>query len=889
MRTQKRQVYIVSSTHWDREWYETFQTFRFHLVKMMDELLDVLEDESYRCFFLDGQTVILEDYLEVRPYQRAKVEALLKEGRILVGPWYTMPDLNLSSGETIIRNLCRGTRIAHEFGAKPPVIGHMCDIFGFPAQIPQIFRRGFGIDQVTLYRGLSEGTPEFFEWEGSDHSVVQVQRFHPDLSYGTFFFLTRYPFRRRETPVDPEEIVRRVREFLAEYPAGNEPILLMDGVDFIAPTRETVALIEMLRQKLPEYEWIQSDFSDYFRAAKQAISKRLRISGPIYRVGRTGAQNRLLKNVLSSQSEIKRNQMRCETLLAQIAEPLDGFLKMGNFQGHPPFQKFAAFRQDFFSLAWKWILQNSAHDSICGCSISETHEDNRNRYRQVVDLLSANLKEEMGQLSHHLRTEHLTGKSGYLLFYNPSALPCDETMEAEIFEKTGESQQNYRIYDSENQPVPYRVIAKRKTVRKAPGFQNSATHTYCDATKIALRVSVPAYGYTVYSYDSLRTEWDEELSYRYISYYPPQRMFGSMRISDDTFENNFLLVRFCASSGTISVTDKRTKVTYDPLLFLEDSRDDGDGYQYRPVLGNPTGCSAPSQVWIQDETPDFVRIGIRRGLQMPMSVEPDASTVEHLIVLRRESTRLDVETRVRNFQRTRRLRVGFGFGESVTQFYTKMPFDWTEWSVNAYDNREDVEEDTRVVPNQGAIFVKKGSHSLAIYNQGLYECEVSERRDGAIFLTLFRSIQRETWKAPEEVQKLLPEEFCLKYALDFVDSNCIPEEIIRRSDAYRIGIFCHQFEHSHGVVAAEDTFLQVTGNALISAFYQEDDEFVLRIYHLGDSATGEIKFYRRLISARETNMEGKTVNSAQIEDGKILYCLRPKEIKTYRVAFDTES
>ena len=80
-------IYFYSGTHWDREWFKSFQGFRYDLVRMMNELLDGLDaDPEFRTFHLDGQTVVLEDYLEIMPERRAQLTRLLRAGRLRVGP-----------------------------------------------------------------------------------------------------------------------------------------------------------------------------------------------------------------------------------------------------------------------------------------------------------------------------------------------------------------------------------------------------------------------------------------------------------------------------------------------------------------------------------------------------------------------------------------------------------------------------------------------------------------------------------------------------------------------------------------------------------------------------------------------------------------------------------
>jgi alpha-mannosidase len=180
-------AHYISGTHWDREWYRPFQEYRILLVKLLDDLLELMEADPEFCFFqLDGQTCLLEDYLEIRPENRERLRIQIAGGRILIGPWFTMPDLFCVGDETIIRNLLLGRKIAREWGVEPMPVGFICDMFGHPSQIPQIFR-GFGYTNCVLGRGTNESTtPPFFCWQSPDGSEVFTFKLQDNQGYGAF-------------------------------------------------------------------------------------------------------------------------------------------------------------------------------------------------------------------------------------------------------------------------------------------------------------------------------------------------------------------------------------------------------------------------------------------------------------------------------------------------------------------------------------------------------------------------------------------------------------------------------------------------------------------------------------------------------------------------------
>src|SRR5262245_553717 len=168
-------VAIVPHTHWDREWYSPFQTFRLRLVQLLDGLLPMLEsDLSYARFLLDGQTAILDDYLEIRPEAAATLRRLAASGRVSVGPWMVQMDEFMVSGETIVRDLQMGITQAAEYGGAMP-IGYLPDIFGHIAQMPQLLRL-VGIEHAVAWRGIPARVDRTgFWWEAPDGSRVRCE------------------------------------------------------------------------------------------------------------------------------------------------------------------------------------------------------------------------------------------------------------------------------------------------------------------------------------------------------------------------------------------------------------------------------------------------------------------------------------------------------------------------------------------------------------------------------------------------------------------------------------------------------------------------------------------------------------------------------------------
>src|SRR3954463_14210551 len=235
---------VVPHTHWDREWYLPFEFFRLRLGSVVDGVLDTLErDPSFTSFTLDGQAIVLEDYVEVRPENAGRLQALLDAGRLEAGPSYVLPDEILVGGESLVRNLLLGRRVCRRFGVEPSGAGYIPDSFGHPAQLPQILA-GFGIRTFLFSRGLGDEIDDVgvvFRWRAGPAEVVACQMLP---HYDNFARLTWYG--------DAEERVRGIVERFGEVlrEAGQDTIVLANGSDHLPVEPELPEIVAGLAESL---------------------------------------------------------------------------------------------------------------------------------------------------------------------------------------------------------------------------------------------------------------------------------------------------------------------------------------------------------------------------------------------------------------------------------------------------------------------------------------------------------------------------------------------------------------------------------------------------------------------------------------------------------------
>ena len=300
-----RRVAIVPHTHWDREWYSSYQAFRLKLVDTLDALLSLLEsDDSYAHFMLDGQMAVVDDYLEVRPEAEERLRALAAAGRISMGPWYILMDEFLASGETIIRNLQMGLRRGAAFGGTMDV-GYLPDMFGHIAQMPQILNQA-GLTDAVVWRGVPSAiTRSGFLWEAPDGSTVRAE-YLPD-GYGNGAAL----------PDDAKALVERMADLFEEtreFVLGD--LLCMNGSDHLMPQSELGRVVAEANVLQDEVTFGVTSLPRYLATAPREGLERWQ--GEL----RSGSRANMLMGVTSNRVDVKRLGELATRQLERRAEPL---------------------------------------------------------------------------------------------------------------------------------------------------------------------------------------------------------------------------------------------------------------------------------------------------------------------------------------------------------------------------------------------------------------------------------------------------------------------------------------------------------------------------------------------------------------------------------------
>jgi alpha-mannosidase len=382
------EVILIPHTHWDREWYEPFEAFLARLVQMMDLLIELADREPrFRHFHLDGQSALIDDYLAVRPEREPDVRRLAREGRISVGPWFTQMDEFLTSGESHIRNLEWGMARAKDFGADLPVAGYLPDQFGHIGQMPQILRRG-GLDRAVVWRGVPAAVDKTaFWWEAPDGSRVLTE-------YMAFGYSVGMHIGQCEDVESLRTALGQAAQWLQPY-STRRRLMVMVGTDHTVPAVRLAPLLEEVNAGGDVRGRIGS-IREYLET-EQPAGDIPKWRGEL----RSAARAHLLPNVYSARVHQKQRRATLEALIERYAEPLAALVPGFEWPERP------------LREAWRRLLWNGAHDSVCGCSVDEVAEAVDRRFDEAEDLASRVRHGAMEALAARM-------SSAGWMYFNPS-------------------------------------------------------------------------------------------------------------------------------------------------------------------------------------------------------------------------------------------------------------------------------------------------------------------------------------------------------------------------------------------------------------------------------------------------------------------------------------
>ncbi|MBC1823008.1 alpha-mannosidase [Listeria seeligeri] len=741
----RKKAHIISHSHWDREWFLPLESLRFKLVTLMDEVEGLLDMEAgFNHFHMDGQMIMLEDYLAVKPAKREKMKQLVADGKLRIGPWYMLQDAFLTSGEANIRNLQYGLEMAKEFGHVEK-IGYFPDTFGLYGQVPQLMSQA-GFDTVVFGRGVN---PTGFNNQVFDSAFASKysEMFweSPDGSKVLGILLANWYSNGNEIPVEKEAAKVFWDKKLADVErfASTDEWLFMNGCDHQPVQTDLAEALEVAKELYPDVDFIHSHFERYQDAVKQSLEpeKLQTIYGELTSQQSDGWST--LANTASSRIYLKQANEKIERLLERLAEPIS---VMASDAGVP-------YPHEYLAFAWKLLMENQIHDSITACSLDEVHREMEVRFEKVEQVTMSLISNAARKL-----TEQITiAETGIpITIFHAGGVEIAKTIEIELetdeihfsemhFEQIPDElaklpAQTFRLETSEGLEIP--VVVEPLGIHFNYDLPERKFRDSYFARKYKLTFTVenlPAVGYeTLYAHAISEVEPEAEIS------------------SALTMENRFLKVEV-AANGTYTLFDKMSGIEACGLGAYEDVGDIGNEYMFKEAgdkLRVDTLQSKPEISVLRDDKLGKTII-IRHEIEIPESAsaafaeekrrlvwhpERKSPRSEKRIILKvateltlnKHDKQLAVRVKIVNNADDHRFRVSFPTGVTCETHQAGSVFE-----VTTRPNKQAKEWTNPTSDNRKQAFVTSGNVLIATH--GLPEYEVSENGD-KLELTLLRAV-----------------------------------------------------------------------------------------------------------------------------------------------------
>ncbi|MFE0557245.1 glycoside hydrolase family 38 C-terminal domain-containing protein [Paenibacillus sp. NPDC058910] len=827
---RKSKVHIVPHSHWDREWYFTIEDSNIMLVENLDALINVLEKTpSFPAYVFDAQVSVIEDYLAIRPENRERLKELIKQRRILIGPWYTQTDSLLVNRESVIRNLLYGVREANLLGHSMEV-GYLPDIFGQNAYLPSFFQE-FGIHYSVLQRGLYNdqiARDLNFTWVSPDGQEVKTNNIYYGYGPGKFLEPSSTYFTERLNPI---------LEALEQRNASTERILLPAGGDQVLVREHFPETVEWLNRHDPNREYVLSDYTTFMEETWSAADFEGQIEGELI----ASQKSRIHSTIRSQRIDLKQLNYRVENKLLYILEPLACIASALGFK----------YPKTWIDRVWKLLFDVHAHDSIGGCNSDDTNQSIMMRLIQserMIDGLANVLKK---QLARAVQEREAAGDC--LVF---SFLPERKKMLCPFVVFTKDSR--LTLHDRAGAPLESMIVKQeyisggRQVMVTAEGEREVEIPGYY-RTELLARAEVPAMGYT-----TLRVREGEPTE----EWAPA----SEAKISNEMYRLEW-------SDGELALEDHRNGKRVSSLLRFEDVGDAGDSYDFSPLEGDSPIFGSQCELVEVKQGPLSSLLAVRHTMKVPGSLEERALgkaettlVIETAFELRAGESFVRVTHSLNNSACDHRLRVLFNHKGEHTwadQAFTALRREKTNPHLQNWREKGFAEAPVPVYPLENYVVADGRDGLLGVITEGLKEYELLEDE---LALTLFRAVgllgkDDLAWrpgrasginnKVVETPDAQLLKPLTFSYGLHVTEEpfcakawSGLVEAYIGYRTTYHLQTLntfeerLERFELPQPVscVPSEFSLLSLQGHVFVSAMKQSEDGdgVILRLYNPGD-------------------------------------------------------
>ncbi|WP_128894532.1 alpha-mannosidase [Longirhabdus pacifica] len=899
---KKTTAHIVSHSHWDREWYMPFEKHRFDMVKLIDNLLDLFKnDDRFRSFHLDGQTILLEDYLEIRPDRKDELKKAIQDKKLYIGPWYVLQDAFLTSSEANVRNMLYGMQDSNEYG-QPVMIGYFPDTFGIYGQAPQLLQQA-GIETAGFGRGVK---PTGFnntvgEMQSYESPFSEMHWVSPDGSSVLGILFANWYSNGNEIPTNQDAAQKYWETKLADakkYASTNQ-LLYMNGCDHQPVQKDMGDAIQLANEMYEDIEFVHSNFPDYMDAVKQHLPDGLQSIHGELRNQRTDGWATLV-NTASARIYLKQMNQKSQSLLERKAEPLSVMASLLGFE----------YPKQYLKYAWKTLMKNHPHDSICGCSVDEVHREMVTRFEKVEQTAEMIIAENVQNIASLIETKpSFTDDEQVipLIVFNTSGWSKDEVITKEVeVEKVFFADMSFEEIPSylEQKQLPSFILKDAQgneqllTVKDLgvrfgydlpdDGFRRAYFARVVEVQFLAQ--ALPQFGYQTY-YVMPQVEVSETLLET-----------SPIAKSERELENEHLHVHI-HDNGAYTLTDKASGKVFEHLGMYEDTGDIGNEYMFK-MTGNSealTTSDVTAEIKLVENTAVRATVEIRHQWEVPASAdaafdEEKARLVWHkdrkagrakdmktinmttLLTLDKAAKGISLKATMLNTAKDHRIRVLYPTKLNITDHYADSIFEVVkrsnkpepEWENPSFDHHQ-----------QAFVGVSDDHHGLTIANRGLHEYEVLSE-DSTVAVTILRAVSElgdwGDFPTPEAqcLGENTAEWFVIPHQGTVINSDAMQHAYQYQSDATVLQSDMHpgSYASAHSFMEWEAPPLAMTSCKMA----EENEDIILRWFNASQDKVTLTHTFAQGKKAYLSNIIEQKTTQPLLEENKIE--VNPYEILT---------
>jgi mannosylglycerate hydrolase len=696
-RVVMKKIHVIHHTHWDFEWYFTRDEALIQFVYHMDEVFAALQAQKVDYYLLDGQMSILDDYLDAYPEKSKEIKKWVNAGRLFIGPWYTQTDELIITGESIVRNLSLGMKMAQRLGGAQP-IGYLPDSFGQGADMPKIYN-GMNIKNAVFWRGMpkEKTANREFIWKSEDGSQVNVANIKNGYFVGVGLIEDDDAKNMMTTVVQGASVDD------VPLPVGGD----QRYVDFNLKER-----ISFYNQQLDDAKLVESNYVKYFQDLKQHQNELDQVTGEFI----DPSVSKIHRSIYSSRYDQKYLNDKVERRMIYQVEPL---MAMAERAGIP-------YKKALLDKIWKLIVRNHAHDSAGGCNSDKT---NRMILARLVeaDQLSYSV---VDYLTRKITESDVSYGENTITFFNTLPYPITKRVKFQLSLKNPA----FKLM-KDDQKI---MVDVEKVTKEYHGQIKRDTSAYRDddfyyKIDCSARINLPALQWK--SFDIVASETVPAL-------------LGNTTeksISDNHFKIEWV-------DGKLNLTNLKDQTLVEDFMYIEDGGDEGDTYDYSPAYKDQVyrldfkdaavttrKGRVTSQLILQGTWAVPVDLAARaenlrnQQINYQLELELDGSgRINHELQIHNEAKdhRMRVINRTNIYAKASYADTGFG--------YIKRPVvdpHLKDWQAIGYH-----EEPTAIFPMIHYVNVHDDKRSVSFLTKGIKEYQITGAQNDRVALTLFRSV-----------------------------------------------------------------------------------------------------------------------------------------------------